>query len=132
MASVSGQADASDDSLTSQHYTTHTHTTRISLFPLVFSVFPHAHTHTHARTHTHTPATDHNLESGLIKSVCVNTRKNRKICLKKAKSGESLAKARFDTDGQIVRLRRSGERLIEPSGSWLPRSFPHFSQKMND
>ena len=60
-------------------------------------------------THTDTPATDRDLESGLCES---NARKNRQKCLKKAKSGESLAKARF---GQIVRLRQSGERLIEPS-----------------
>ena len=38
---------------------------------------------------------------------------NREICVKKAKSGETLAKARFDIDGQIVRLRRSG---LEDSG----------------
>ena len=62
---------------TSQHHTPyHTH---FSLFPVVFSVFPHAHStqHTHSQTHTHThtctPATDRDLESGLSKS---NTRKN--------------------------------------------------------
>ena len=113
--------------LTSQHHTTHTpYHTHFSLFLVVFSVFPHAHstqhTHsqTHTRTHNNTPATDRDLESGLSKS---NTRKNREICLKKAKSGESLAKARFDMDGQIVRLRRSGARPIEPSGSWFPPKF---------
>ena len=50
--------------------------------------------------------------------------------LKKAKSGESLAKARFDIDGQIILLLgRSGERRIEPSGSWFPLKFPSFSGK---
>ena len=111
--------------LTSQHYTTHTHIPHAFLFFSWFSVF--FHTHTHARTHTR--AIDCDLESGLIKSVCVNTWKNREICLKKTKSGESLAKARFDIDGQIVRLRRSGERLIEPSGSWFSPKFPSFFTK---
>ena len=121
--------------LTSQHHTTHTpYHTHFTLFPLVFSVFPHAqhhttytltttHTHTH---HTHTPATDRDLESGLSKS---HTRKNPGKCLKKAKSGESLAKARFGIDGQIVRLRRSDDRPIEPSSSWFPPKFPSFSMK---
>ena len=83
--------------------------------------------HTHA--HTDTPATDRGLESGLSES---NTRKNREICLKKAKSGESLAKARGNADGQIVRLRRSGDRPIEPSGSWFPPKFPSFSRKKSN
>ena len=83
-------------------------------------------TDTHTLTHTCTPATDRDLESGLSKS---NTRENPRKCLKKAKSGESLAKARGNADGQIVRLRRSGERPIEPSGSWFPPKFPSFSRK---
>ena len=83
-------------------------------------------TDTHTHTHTCTPATDRDLESGLSKS---NTRKNPRKCLKKAKSGESLAKARFDMDGQIVRLRRSDDRPIEPCGSWFPPKFPSFSRK---
>ena len=84
------------------------------------------YTTTHAHT-TCTPATDRDLESGLCKS---NARKNRQKCLKKAKSGESLAKARFDIDGQIILLLgRSGERRIEPSGSWFPPKFPSFSGK---
>ena len=70
-------------------------------------------TQPHTRTHTDTPATDRDLESGLSES---NARKNLEKCLKKAKSGESLAKARFEIDGQIVRLRQSVERRIEPSG----------------
>ena len=119
--------------LTTLHNThTHTHTTRISLFPLGFQCFStrtHAHTCTHTHTHTHTPAIDRYLARGLRESVCVNTRKNREICLKKAKSGETLAKARFDIDGQIVRLRRNGERRIEPSGSWFPPNFPSFPGK---
>ena len=32
-------------------------------------------------------------------------------------------------DGQVVRLRRSGDRPIEPSGSWFPPKFPSFSRK---
>ena len=87
------------------------------------------HTRTHTRTHTCTPATDRDFESGLSESVCVNTRKNREICLKKAKSGETLAKARGDADGQIVRLRRSDDRPIEPFWSWFPPKFPSFSRK---
>ena len=86
-------------------------------------------TQPHTRTHTDTPATDRDLESGLSES---NTRKNREICLKKAKSGESLAKARGNADGQIVRLRRSGDRPIEPSGSWFPPKFPSFSRKKSN
>ena len=82
---------------------------------------PHA-----PHAHAHTPATDRDLESGLSKS---NTRKNPGKCLKKAKSGESLAKARGNADGQIVRLRRSDDRPIEPSGSWFPPKFPSFSRK---
>ena len=116
--------------LTSQHHTTHTpYHTHFSLFPLVFSVLStrtqHT-TYTHTRTHTCTPATDRDLESGLSKS---HTRKNPGKCLKKAKSGETLARARADTDGQIVRLRRSDDRPIEPSGSWFPPNFPSFSRK---
>ena len=49
--------------------------------------------------------------------------------MKKAKAGETLAKARFDIDGQIVRLRQGGERLIEPERSWFPPKFPSFSGK---
>ena len=86
----------------------------------------HTHSQTHTLTHTCTPATDRDLESGLSKS---NARKNPRKCLKKAKSGESLAKARGNADGQIVRLRRSGDRPIEPSGSWFPQKFPSFSGK---
>ena len=56
-------------------------------------------------------------------------RKNPGKCLKKAKSGETLARARADTDGQIVRLRRSDDRPIESSGSWFPPNFPSFSRK---
>ena len=119
----------------SPHNTTqHTHhTTRISFCFLWFSVFFHTHntaqhtqSQTHTRTHTCTLATDRDLESGLSKS---HTRKNPGKCLKKAKSGETLARARADTDGQIVRLRRSGNRPIEPSGSWFPPKFPSFSRK---
>ena len=84
------------------------------------------YTTTHTHTHTRTPATDRDRENGLSKS---NARKNPGKCLKKAKSGESLANARFDMDGQIVRLRRSGERPIEPSGSWFPPKFLSFSGK---
>ena len=65
---------------------------------------------------------------------------------KSAKSGETLVEARSDIQGQIDRgqcrrrlwwrlvailtvksfvvLGESGERLIEPSSSWFPRSFP--------
>ena len=86
----------------------------------------HTHSQTHTLTHTCTLATDRDLESGLSKS---NTRKNPGKCLKKAKSGESLAKARGNADGQIVRLRQSVERRIEPSGSWFPPKFPSFSRK---
>ena len=57
---------------TSRHYTTHTHTTRISMvFPMGISVF----FHTHAHTRTSARATDRDLASGLSKSVCVRTRK---------------------------------------------------------
>ena len=111
----------------SPHNTTqHTHhTTRISLCFLRFSVFFHnTQPHTH-NTHN-TPATDRDLESGLSKS---NTRKNPRKCLKKAESGETLARARADADRQIVRLRRSDERPIEPSGNWFPPNFPSFSRK---
>ena len=83
-------------------------------------------TYTLTDTHTCTPATDRDLESGLSKS---NTRKNPGKCLKKAKSGESLAKARGNADGQIVRLRRSDDRPIEPSGSWFPPKFLRFQGK---
>ena len=120
----------------SPHSTTHHthHTTRISLCFLWFSVFFHTHNtaqHTHSQPHTHnthnTPATDRDLESGLSKS---HTRKNPGKCLKKAKSGETLARARFDIDGQIILLLgRSGERRIEPSGCWFPPKFPSFSGK---
>ena len=70
---------------TTQH--THTHTpyhTHFSLFPLVFSVFPHAHStqHTHSQTHTRTLATDRDLESGLSKS---HTRKNPRNMPEKGK-----------------------------------------------
>ena len=82
-------------------------------------------TQTHTHTHTCTPATDRDLESGLSKS---HTRKTHGKCLKKAKSGETLARARADIDGQIVRLR-SDDRPIEPSGSWFPPKFPSFSRK---
>ena len=124
--------------LTSQHHTTHTHTpyhTHFSLFPLVFSVFPHAQhrttytIHNHTHSHTCTPATDRYLARGLSKSVSVNARKNPRKCLKKAKSGETLAKARGDADGQIVRLRRSGERPMQPSSSWFPLKFLSFFRK---
>ena len=57
--------------------------------------------------------------------------KNREICLQKAKSGETLAKARFDIDGQIVRLRQGGERQIESYRSWFPPKFPSFPGKTN-
>ena len=91
---------------------------------------PHnIHTHNHTRTTHNTPATDRDLESGLSKS---HTRKNPGKCLKKAKSGETLARARADTDGQIVRLRRSDDRPIEPSGSWFPPKFPSFSRKKSE
>ena len=111
--------------------------------PVLFSIFIHffiffttniaqhstqhtQYTTTHAHT-TCTLATDRDLESGLSES---NARKNLEKCLKKAKSGESLAKARFDIDGQIILLLgRSGERRIEPSGSWFPPKFPSFSGK---
>ena len=83
-------------------------------------------TQPHTRTHTCTPATDRDLESGLSES---NTRENPRKCLKKAKSGESLAKARGNADGQIVRLRRSDDRPIEPFWSWFPPKFPSFSRK---
>ena len=71
--------------LTSQYHTTHTpYHTHFSLFPLVFSVFPHAHStqHTHSQTHTRTPATDRDLESGLSKS---HTRKNPRNMPEKGK-----------------------------------------------
>ena len=101
-----------------------------SYFYYKYSTAQHAtytiHNHTHAHT-TCTPATDRDLESGLSES---NARKNLEKRLKKAKSGESLAKARFDIDGQIILLLgRSGERRIEPSGSWFPPIFPSFSGK---
>ena len=86
----------------------------------------HTHSQTHTLTHTCTPATDRDLESGLSKS---RTRKNPGKCLKKAKSGETLERARADVDGQIVRLRRSDDRPIEPSGNWFPPNFPSFSRK---
>ena len=86
----------------------------------------HTHSQTHTLTHTCTPATDRDLESGLSKS---HTRKNPGKCLKKAKSGETLERARADADRQIVRLRRSDDRPIEPSGSWFPPNFPSFSMK---
>ena len=84
--------------------------------------------HTHAHTQTHLPLTV------ILRVVCVRvTRgKTREICLKKAKSGESLAKARGNADGQIVRLLRSGDRPIEPSGSWFPPKFPSFSRKKSN
>ena len=34
-----------------------------------------------------------------------------------------------NVDGQIVCLRRSGDRPIEPSGSWFPPKFTSFSRK---
>ena len=109
--------------LTSQHHTAHTIPHAFISVSFGFSVFFHAHTRTSAR------ATDRDLASGLSKSVCVNTRNNREICLKRSKSGETLAKARFDIDGQIVRLGQDGERLIEPKRSWFPPKFPSFSGK---
>ena len=113
------------------HNTTqHTHTIPHVFLSVSFGFQCFIHTHTahniHTRTHTCTPATDRDLESGLSKS---HTRKNPGKCLKKAKSGETLARARADTDGQIVRLRRSDDRPIEPSGSWFPPNFPSFSRK---
>ena len=86
-------------------------------------------TQPHTRTHACTPATDRYLARGLSKSVSVNARKNPRKCLKKAKSGETLAKARGDADGQIVRLRRSGERPMQPSSSWFPLKFLSFFRK---
>ena len=119
--------------LTSQHHTTHTpYHTHFSLFPLVFSVFQHAQhrttytlTTTHTHTHMHTCHWPWSWEWFEYEPHAENPRK----CLKKAKPGESLARARADTDGQIVRLRQSGERRIEPSGSWFPQKFPSFSRK---
>ena len=105
------------------------HTTRVSICFFWFSMFFHTHIHTHAHTRTSARATDRDLASGLSKNVCVNTRKNREICLKKGKSGETLSKARFDIDGKVVRLRQGGERLIEPCRSWFPPKFPHFHEK---
>ena len=100
--------------LTTPH-NTHTHTIPHAFLSVScgFQCFstrttPHNihNTQTHTHTHTCTPATDRDLESGLS-----TTRgKNPGKCLKKAKSGETLARARADTDGQIVRLRRSGEK----------------------
>ena len=106
------------------HYTTHTHNTRISLFSSGFHCFS---TRTHMRAHTHT--CNRPLSCAWFESVCVNTRKNHEIRLKKAKSGETPVEARFDFDGQIVRLRRRGERRIEPSGSWFLLKFLSFRGK---
>ena len=91
----------------------------------------HSTQHTqNTTTHTCTPATDRDLESGLSTS---HTRKNPRKCLEKAESGESLARTRADTDGQIVRLRQSGERRIEPSGSWFPPEVSLvFKEKAHD
>ena len=89
----------------------------------------HTHSQTHTLTHTCTPAIDRDLESGLSKS---HTRKNPGKCLKKAKSGETLARARADTDGQIVRLRQGGEGRIEPYRSWFPPNFPSFPRKKSE
>ena len=51
------------------------------------------------RKRTCRPATDRDLESGLSKS---DARKNRENACKMQSQEKSLAKARFDIDGQIV------------------------------
>ena len=59
------------------------------------------------------PATDHDLESGLSKSMSVGTRKMVELCLRRAKSGGTLVEARSDTDAHIVRKTWAlGERQI--------------------
>ena len=114
----------------SPHNTTqHTHHTHAFLsVSSGFSVFPHAHStqHTHSQTHTRTPATDRDHESGLSKS---HTRKNHGKCLKKAMSGETLARARADADGQIVRLRRSDDRQSNHLVAGSLPIFPRFQGK---
>ena len=88
-----------------------------------FSVFS-----THA--HTHALATGCYLACGLSKSVCVNTRKNREICLRRAqRQGKSWWS--IGTDGQIVRCAWREKRKTQwnhlVAGSL--RSFPHFQEK---
>ena len=105
--------------LTSQHHTTHTPDhTRFSLFLVVFSVFPHAHstqhTHsqTHTRTHTCTPATDRDLESGLSKS---NTWKNPRNMPEKGKvrgiSGECSFRYRRANRSSAARWRNTDRTI---------------------
>ena len=51
--------------------------------------------------------------------------KDGELCLARMKPEETLVEVRSDSDMQID--RRSwvkGERLIEPSSSWLPPKFP--------
>ena len=89
-----------------------------SYFYYKYSTTQHATYTIHNHTHAHLPLT-------VILRVVLSESN-----AKKAKSGESLAKARFDIDGQIILLLgRSGERRIEPSGSWFPPKFPSFSGK---
>ena len=119
---------------TTQH--THPYQTHF-FFSSEFSVFFHTHTGTRmlalARTHTHTPAIDRYLARGLSKSVCVNTRKSRELCLKKAKCREKLWRmlVSISTGKSFV----CGEVAKDESNHLVAgslRSFPHFQEKAND
>ena len=93
--------------LTLEHYTTHTHTTRIPVFLTGFQCFS---THTHV--HTHAPATDRYLARGLSKSVCFNTRQRRA-----QRQGKSWWSS--DTDGQLVRCTWRKKRNTDGTISQL-------------
>ena len=80
----------------------------------------------------HAPAIDRYLARGLSKSVCVNTRKKREICLKMATSGETLAKARFDIDGANRSSAAKWRKTNRTIWYLVPPSFPHFQEKTND
>ena len=76
-------------------------------------------------------ATDGDLERGLSKSImCQDPRGGGELCMRRAKSGETLVEARSDSDVQIVHCtwvskRRKTNRTILVAGSL--RSFPQDS-----
>ena len=117
---------------TTPHTPYHTH---FSLFLVVFSVFPHAHstqhTHsqTHTRTHTFTPATDRDLESGLSKS---NTRKNRENAWKRQSQGNPWRRLVSRSTGKSFVC---GEVAKDQSNHLVAgslRNFSNFQEKAND
>ena len=114
--------------LTTPHNTHTPYHTHFSLFSLVFSVFPHAqhrttYTLTTTHTHTHMP-TDRDLESGLSKSVSVNTRKNTRTEKGKVRgiSGEGSFRYRRANRSSAAKWRKTNRtiwQLVPPEVSLI-------------